>query len=218
MKLRLMTALVALIASGAQASEYGYDYEYTNPWMTQFDLGYSELTFSVNGFERTEDGVGAKVLVSKELPSNFRYGFDYSYFGDLTNTQDYTVRDSYYYTYRDIAVRDEYNLAVHSVGVNAFYDFKNQSNVTPYVGARVGVNFLNFDKERCASTWVGNKACYELYSDTETKVGVGGVLGVAYRTSPTMQWTVSGEYNYIGKVEEVKVDQFGAHIGARMSF
>lgn len=216
MKLRLVTALVALIAGGAQASEYGYDYEYTNPWTTQFDLGYSELTFSRGDFERTEDGVGAKVLFSKELPSNFRYGFDYSYFGDLTNVERYQAYNTFYR--RDVDVRDEFNLAVHSVGVNVFYDFKNQSKLTPYVGVRGGVNLLKYDEERCVTVWSGNSGCTELYSDSETKAGVGGVLGVAYRTSPTMQWTVSGEYNYIGKIEEIKVDQYGINLGARMSF
>lgn len=220
MKLRFMTALAMLIAGGVQASDYGYDYEYTNPWTTQFDLGYSELTFSVDEFERTEDGIGAKVLFSKELPNNFRYGFDYSYFGDLSTTNNYTVTDNPWGSYyRDIYVRDEFELAVHSAGVNVFYDFKNQSNLTPYVGARAGINFINYDMERCGSYFAtGSKTCNTVYEDSDIKTGVGAVLGVAYRSSPTMQWTVSGEYNYIGKIEEIKVEQIGAHIGARMSF
>ncbi|WP_424992125.1 opacity family porin [Moraxella porci] len=43
-------------------------------------------------------------------------------------------------------------------------------------------------------------------------------MGVSYQATPAVAVNVSGEYNYLGKVGDIKVDQTGANIGVRMNF
>lgn len=210
MKKLSVLALAMITATAANASIYDTPTN-AGQWYWQADLGYSELDFDFGESNRTEDGVGGRISIGKDK-GNYRYAFDYSYFGN--------AEDNYYYRDGTAYIHDEYNVYAHSIGASAFYDFKNASKLTPYVGARVGVNFLSDELRRCVSSYsYGGEFCgYSEDNNTDTRVGVGGIVGVSYQATPAVAVNVSGEYNYLGKVGDIKVDQMGANIGVRMNF
>lgn len=207
-KLALLAAAI-FTTSAAQASIYDIE-QSTNQWYWQADIGYSDLNFDFGDAERDEDGVGGRISVGKDKGS-YRYAYDYSYFGN--------AEDNYHWRSGTTYVRDEYDTYAHSIGASVFYDFKNTSRVTPYVGARVGVNFLSQDLRRCVSSvGLGSVCGYSDDTNTDTRVGVGGIVGATYQATPTLAVNVSGEYNYLGKVGDTKVTQTGANVGVRMNF
>ncbi|MDH2273804.1 opacity family porin [Moraxella porci] len=139
-----------ITATAANASIYDTPTD-AGQWYWQADLGYSELDFDFGESNRTEDGVGGRISIGKDK-GNYRYAYDYSYFGN--------AEDNDYYRSGTTYIHDEYNVYAHSIGASAFYDFKNASRLTPYVGARVGVNFLSDELRRCVSSYsmVANSA------------------------------------------------------------
>lgn len=210
MKKLSVLALAMMTATAANASIYDAPAN-QGQWYWQADIGYSELDFDFGDTNRTEDGVGARISIGKDKGS-YRYAYDYSYFGN--------AEDNYYYRDGTAYIHDEYNVYAHSIGASAFYDFKNTSKLTPYVGARVGVNFLSDELRRCVSSYsYGGEFCgYSEDTNTDTRVGIGGIVGVSYQATPAVAVNVSGEYNYLGKVGDTKIDQTGANIGVRMNF
>lgn len=117
-----------------------------------------------------------------------RYQADYAFFGKLKETDEV----------------DTYSWDIHSLGVSAIYDFNAVSGFTPYVGARLGVNSLKYkDSEE---------------SLRKTKVGAGVLGGVQYDINKQLSINAGIEYNYLGKVDEVKANQYGANLGLRYNF
>ncbi|WP_157694074.1 opacity family porin [Neisseria chenwenguii] len=188
---KIVLAAVLAGLSGIAAAEGLY---------VQGDVGYTKLQAKADG--KISDGnVGARVALGREAGS-VRYGVDYTYFGRIKDSEN-----SPYGTYSY-----EGKLDAHSVGLSAVYDFKNQSRLTPYVGARVGVNVLHLDfKER-------GDGRSDSYTFRKTKVGVGALAGVQYRINDKFAVNTGIEYNYLGKVDDVKFSQYGANVGLRYNF
>lgn len=169
----------------------------------QGDLGASKLDVSI----KDEDGngklkktsVAPRIAVGQDT-GHIRYQADYTYFGKITDT----------HTEENIV--DSLETSAHSVGFSAIYDLDTKTAFTPYVGARLGLNVLNYD----------NNGTEEgiAYSESERKVNVGaGVLGgVQYSINPNMALNAGLEYNYLGKVDGAKVNQYGANLGLRYNF
>lgn len=97
---------------------------------------------------------------------------------------------------------------IQSVGFSVIYDFDTQSALTPYVGARAGVNVLNF------------KANSETESESLrfTRVGAGVLGGVQYNFTPQIAANAGLEYSYLGKFDGLKVKHYGANLGLRYNF
>lgn len=165
----------------------------------QGDLGASKLEAKEDGEKFTKSTVAPRIAVGQDT-GHIRYQGDYTYFGKITNNQ---VEDG---------ATHNAELSAHSVGFSAIYDFDTKTAFTPYVGARLGLNVLNFD----ANGSEGRTT----YSESERKVNVGaGVLGgVQYSINPNMALNAGLEYNYLGKLDSTKVNQYGANLGLRYNF
>ncbi|MFC0820988.1 opacity family porin [Moraxella marmotae] len=220
-KLAVIAAL--LTASTAHASIYDTPAK-TNAWYYQVDLGYSDLDFKYQNLKRSEDGVGVKVAIGKDK-GNYRYAFDYSYYGDVKTRRTFdrnfnqATNSPFAPTRFTQTIDDEYTITAHSLGATAYYDFKNSTPITPYVGVRAGVNFVNDELYRCIYTAGIRTICgYDRDDDAKVRLGAGAIIGAAYQIKPNVAATISGEYNYLGKIDDVKISQAGGHLGMRVQF
>lgn len=71
-------------------------------------------------------------------------------------------------------------------------------------GTRLAVNRLE--------TRVGDK------EKQKDKVGLGVSAGVQFHVNNQIAIDTGVEYNHLGKVDNIKGEQFGAKVGARMNF
>lgn len=157
----------------------------------QGDVLASKLEFKADDGKLKKSKAGARVAVGKDT-GDIRYQADYSHFGQIKDS-DETAHGKF---------------TAHSVGFAAIYDFDTKAALTPYVGARLGVNVLEakgVDEDGKFST-------------RETKVGAGVLGGVQYNINNQFAVNAGLEYNFLGKVEDVKFNQYGANIGVRYNF
>lgn len=82
------------------------------------------------------------------------------------------------------------------------------------------MNQLKFEENVRYSTILNG--AYTVFSANDsykkTKVGAGVLAGVQYAVSPQLAVDAGVEYNYLGKLEDVKVNQYGAKLGLRYNF
>lgn len=97
---------------------------------------------------------------------------------------------------------------IQGLGASVFYDFDTNSDIEPYVGARVSANRFKFD----------HRANQAFKSSSETKVGYGVVAGAKYKLY--QKWYANGgvEYNRLGSFDDTKVNNYGAKVGLGYEF
>lgn len=170
----------------------------------QGNIGVSKLETKADGEKYKDSNTGFAVVVGKDL-GNVRYALDYTLYGKIKD------HDSWEGGY------DNLEFKAHSVGVSAVYDFQAVSGFTPYAGVRAGVNQFKLD-------WNGQDTAIDgtIESDSgsikKTKVGAGVLAGVQYAINPQLALDAGVEYNYLGKVEDTKFNQYGAKVGLRYNF
>lgn len=79
------------------------------------------------------------------------------------------------------------DLKVKSLGISGFYDFKNFGNFVPYLGLR-----LSYTKAD-ASAHSTYQDYYRSASDSETSMGLGGILGFQYNFTKQLYLNVALE-------------------------
>lgn len=177
MKKMMVLALLGLSAMmTANASTY-----------VQGDVMSSNLSMRATGFDKDNDTeIGARVAVGKDMGS-VRYVADYTHFGRAEHKKGLEVSSD-------------------SIGASAIYDFQTTSNLTPYAGVRVGVNYV---KTRA-------KGAVKYDKTDEYKMAAGVSVGAQYHINPKIAVDGGVEYNYLGK--GVADDQYGAKVGVRYNF
>lgn len=170
----------------------------------QGDVLASKLELKEDGFKEKDNLTGVRVAVGTDAGA-VRYVADYTYFGKVKYSESYPNGD---YT--------RGNIKVQSLGASAIYDFQTVSGFAPYVGARLGVNHLKFNWQY--KDTIGNRVDTEVGSEKKTKVGLGAVAGVQYHVNPNIAVDGGVEYNHLGKIDGLKVNQYGAKVGVRYNF
>lgn len=207
MKKLLLATLLASTSTLAMA-QIGTDGLYV-----QGNVGVSKLEAKVDGEKLKDNNTGYTIAVGKDTGA-VRYQADYTNFGKIEESGSDGVPG--------VAGYDEWEgaLKAQSLGVSAIYDFQTVSGFTPYAGVRVGVNQLKFEENVRYSTILNG--AYTVFSANDsykkTKVGAGVLAGVQYAVSPQLAVDAGVEYNYLGKLEDVKVNQYGAKLGLRYNF
>lgn len=166
-----------------------------NGYYIQGDVGFSRQKFESSGHLNGNE-VSYGVAVGKQLQNNARVEADYTYYGKTGKLR-----------------KEGFELENQGVGLSAIYDFKNNTNLTPYLGVKVSANRLdakvNVMEENGDIVEVG---------EHRVRAGIGGVAGVQYQMNPNLALDGGIEYNHLGKVAGVNVDQYGAKVGARVNF
>jgi opacity protein-like surface antigen len=91
--------------------------------------------------------------------------------------------------------------------VNGYYDFKNSSFFTPYVGVGAGYGHVRYSSDVAG-----------VDSASEDTFAYQGIAGVGYELNPC--WTLTGEYRFVGTTEagDTRYQSHSALAGLRYSF
>lgn len=177
-------------------------------WYVEGNLGYSKLKTSGLAVEEFNDSTFSPSLAVGYKINDWRFAVDYTYYGKAD--QGYKVN------YSGGSVAGDAELKVYGFGLAAYYDINLNSNIKPYVGARIATNYVKLDETNVETTAVSTER--ESISESSTKVGYGAVVGATYNFAPKWDLNAALEYNRVAKVDDVKINQYGAKVGVRYSF
>lgn len=104
---------------------------------------------------------------------------------DFTNYGKWSEEASSSYGYGNVYAKAD--LKIKSFGVSGFYDFKNFGDFVPYLGLRLSYNHGKMDVS------ASNGYSYAEGSDSETSMGLGGVLGFQYNFTKQLYLNVALE-------------------------
>lgn len=182
----------------------------TSNLYVQGNVGVSKLEVKEDGEKFKDNNAGFSIAVGKDTGA-IRYQADYTNFGK--------VEESFTNGTSNTAGYEEWTatLKTQSLGLSAIYDFQTTANLTPYAGVRVGINQLKIESD---GSYLDSQLAPVYHNDSEkkTKVGAGVLAGVQYAINPQFAVDAGVEYNYLGKVEDTKVSQYGAKVGLRYNF
>lgn len=191
-----------------------------NNLYVQADAGYSQLKASGDTLDIDGGDASVRVAVGTTVGQT-RYALDYTRFGGADHStygnRTFAANEVAFIPAGTYTVENNTEVDAHSVGVSAYYDFANNSKLTPYVGGRVALNRISREN---------NQEIHVAFNDFDmseagvhkNNVGLGVSAGVAYRILPALTADAGVEYNYLGKIEDYKVDQYGAKVGLRYQF
>lgn len=180
----------------------------------QGDIGTSKLEAKVDGEKSKDNNAGYTIAVGKDTGA-VRYQADYTNFGKIKENGSDGERGTASY--------EEWTgtIKAQSLGLSAIYDFNTTAGLTPYAGVRVGINQLKADYHDVSTAISATGELVDITDNSsakKTKVGAGVLAGVQYAFNPQMALDVGVEYNHLGKIDEFKVNQYGAKIGLRYNF
>ncbi|WP_053067703.1 opacity family porin [Muribacter muris] len=168
-------------------------------WFVKGDLGYGKLslkapgvTFKKNNFSQA---IGA--------------GYDY---GDFRLSLDYTHNQKLKSEDNRFGSSVKADLTVHQIGFNAVYRFANESAVEPYLGARISANFVN------SNTYIREPGLTLETETSDLRTGYGALAGVEFKLADHLNADVGVQYDYLGKIDNVKVQNIGVKTGLRYTF
>ncbi|MDD0823495.1 opacity family porin [Mannheimia sp. AT1] len=183
MKKLLIATLVSTFALSAQAQ-----------WYVQGDLGYSKIA---DDSDLIDDSVFTQRISVGYDFGGYRIAADYTNLGKTKN-------DVSYYSNFEISTK------VKSLGISAIYDFKNNSDFTPYLGARLAYNKVDISVSGASYRYYSNISV----SESASRVGAGVLGGVQYKLTDNLKLNLGAEYNRLAS----DFAQVGVNAGLRYNF
>ncbi|UNU72595.1 opacity family porin [Moraxella nasovis] len=232
MKKVLLAVALAGISSAAMAN-LNFN---TNGLYVQGDVGYSKLEAKEDGDKLKDNSTSFSIAVGKDL-GNTRYQLDYTNFGKIEKIEERNLTQGELNTVTQIVERrintplnpallsakgvNNVEGKIQSVGLSAIYDLQTVSGFTPYVGGRIGINQLKVSHDITGyASYNGQQSSktQNIAKHKDTKVGAGVLAGVQYAVNPNLALDAGVQYNYLGKFDGIKANQYGAKVGVRYSF
>ena len=173
-------------------------------WYVQGDLGVSKIKSSgADNGEISENKFSPSVSVGYRFV-DWRLALDYTYYGK--SDYDFGVDNG-------IGNGD---IKVNSFGLSAIYDINLNTTIKPYIGARIALNDVKWNEHAMEN--INGQILKSSDSDSSNKFGYGGFVGATYEFYPS--WSLNGaiEYNRLAKINDVKINQYGAKVGVRYEF
>lgn len=193
-------------------------------YYVQGNVGLAKLSAKTEGETLKDNSAAFSVGVGKKV-GNVRYGLDVGTIGNIKQTDQY----SHTALNTQFDSVDTNEVTGKTLGFGAFYDFKTSTPITPYVGARLGLNRLAWENTNTVNIAYqsGSKETqYDSFKANKTQVGYGVVAGAAYQVAP--QWAVDANvaYDYLGKIKWTHDDRAGSaklnktalNVGVRYQF
>ncbi|QEY24409.1 opacity family porin [Neisseria animalis] len=127
-----------------------------------------------------------------------RYTADYTFFKNWADND--TAADG-----------EAADLTIESVGVSAIYDFRNATAITPYAGARLGLNRLKLNSSKTARQ--------EIFEE-RVSFGAGVIAGAQYHLKENLSIDAGIAYNYLGRIDtgNIRPNRYSATIGLNYRF
>ncbi len=202
-----------VVAAGSAAAPVGKDFYATNAvgfssprdWEAQLEEVETEIDLS--------DGIAGEVAFGRKL-TNWRleasYGLNYSSWKSMKVTSSTSEAEA------KIGMKGRIN--VQTFLISSFYDFKNKSKFSPYVGGGLGLSQLGSPK--ITMTHGGDS-----YTTSENGIALSGKLtaGVTYKLDHTNDIYLEGGLLQLFPMgdEDISIDPLrfaGVKIGTRWRF
>lgn len=167
-------------------------------WYAQADLGYSKVSFT-NYSDLNKGKLTPSITVGYKY-ADWRLGVDYTNYGKFSAKETVSTHLG--------PIQEEISVKIQSLGISAIYDFSLNSEIKPYVGARLATNLVQ----------VRNTRPNFFNDQKKTKLGYGVLAGVNYSLSQNVILNGGVEYNHVSSFEDTKIKQYGLKAGIRFNF
>lgn len=177
--------------------------------VTALTAGFVAFAGTASADILSRDGLYASVKGGVTMPQDQGFGYDTgftagaavgkhmgNYRSELEGIYEQSDRDGF-------DGKTEFSAAM----INGYYDFKNTTAFTPYVGAGVGYGHIRYSSDVAG-----------VDSVSEDALAYQGIAGVGYELNPC--WTLTGEYRFVGTTKEAgtRYQSHSALAGLRYSF
>jgi opacity protein-like surface antigen len=183
-------------------------------------LGYGKLKGSVGDDSVFGGGIAVGYDFHKRFNLSLRAELEYAGFNNAKDKNKY----SYPYGSGNLSGTDTISIGANTLFANAYYDFRNNSKFTPYVGLGLGSSFLDTRYKSTVTAeypWgTVDITAKAKKSNTDFAWNVGG--GVAYALTSNVSLDLAYRYANLGKIKSsVKpfdLDMHQAMLGLRVAF
>lgn len=205
-KQSLFTALTAisLISISAHAEESHKKYYIRSSLSAQFQQD-TDLSSSLGNIPADFDNAALFAIeAGYQVTDNVRAGLQLSY-SELDATGDVSGTT---------LLQSRAETEALSVMVNGYYDFKNETKFTPYVGGGLGVSFIE------ASTYSEDSSFIYTSEGDDEVLAYNLMAGLNYAATDNI--TVGAEYKYFGteevNLDGVKADNESHNVGVTLAY
>lgn len=146
----------------------------------------------------SDNGLGAALAIGYDFSSkfdlNFRTELEYAFYSKAKSTKSHFIPDNE--NGGEYAkLKSEINIS--TLFVNVYYDFKNHTNFTPYVGAGLGIAFVGL----AGSIFGGEEDEYYVFSKNSNNNFAWNIgLGVGYAFNERISLDLGYRYSQLGDV------------------
>ena len=148
-------------------------------------------------------GTGVNATVESDFGYAFAAAFGYAYTSNLRSEIELAYRSSDISSITSSPAANG-DISALSGMLNGYYDFRNSTPFTPYIGAGIGVARINIDANTVAV--LGGTGV----NDSDVVFAYQGVVGLSYAIDD--QLSVFGDYHYFATVDPGFTTDAGASI------
>lgn len=172
---------------------------------------YSYVSTDISGLGTNDVSTDDDVFgVAVALGYDFDVAFDVPIRAELEWNMHSQSEKDHTYTIAGIGNTDvTNNIGIQSVFLNAYFDLHNSSKFTPYVGAGVGVSFVDVEAT------LNGGIDYTIEEKTTTNFAWNVGVGVAYAFTSNLSLDLSYRYSQFGKGETSRSAYYGTHMSAK---
>ncbi|WDI32422.1 OmpA family protein [Hyphococcus flavus] len=156
-----------------------------------------------------DNGIGVYTALGYDWGNNFRTELEYSY---RSNDIDHINSDGAGFSgWPNGSITGD--LSTHAILANLIYDFSNSSSFTPYIGAGIGVGFVDPDITGTVNPGAPTSPLSIAYGGSEASLAYQGIAGVAIGLAEGLMLDLS--YRYF---DTLKSEHAGTLNGAPANF
>ncbi|MBQ8345981.1 MAG: porin family protein [Alphaproteobacteria bacterium] len=204
----LLTAFAVFYPLGAKAQDFA-------PYVSAKGV-MTDLSASLDGYDIDYENLGLNVALGTKVNENMRVEFEIAYRGEDSVNESYVYEDSGYL----YGGQDDISLSTMSYMINGYYDFYNQSSLTPYVGLGLGLAKVKYENEWWEDSSMGIFS--GKWKASKTKMVWNVAAGLSYKINEKTNLDLGYRYVDYGSFSkeeskfETKANEFS--LGVRFAF
>lgn len=204
----LLTAFAVFYPLGAKAKDF-------DPYVSAKGV-VTDLSASLDGYDVDYENLGLNVALGTKVNENMRVEFEIAY------RDEDSVNESYVYETGGFLYggQDDISLSTMSYMINGYYDFYNQSSLTPYVGLGLGLAEVKYENEWWEDSPMGILS--GKWKASKTKMVWNVAAGLSYKINEKTNLDLGYRYVDYGSFSkeeskfETKANEFS--LGVRFAF
>lgn len=204
----LLTAVAVFYPFGAKAQDFA-------PYVSVKGV-VTDLSASLDGYDIDYENLGLNVALGTKVNENMRVEFEIAY------RDEDSVNESYVYETGGFLYggQDDISLSTMSYMINGYYDFYNQSSLTPYVGLGLGLAEVKYENEWWEDSPMGILS--GKWKASKTKFVWNVAAGLSYKINEKTSLDLGyryvdyGSFSKEGSKFETKANEFS--LGVRFAF